>query len=283
MPCRPTDHDAGGPVARAAPTTLLAALASTTSLMVVAVLSSGACILGPGAPWGRASLSLDVEFAPPDDRTVELAGAELLATTAGYGVALAEISLQVGAVELAVVPAAPVETGHAHGEEEGDEPAGEVAVSAAVLELVRIEAGATRASAALGACSDDCELPRGELEHVAVDVGPELQLTGRVVDLASSRLPARGVAFVARVPVAAAYEAAVEGAVDRGAPIAVDVAAVLSLPATLLDDVDFAALPDEEAFKLLDADGAPLDVAQVAARLADEAMLVVAVTRPGAG
>lgn len=270
------------------------------SFALVASLGAGACSLSPGQPWGRAALSLEVAFAPPEDRLLD--DGRLL-TAKSFAVRVDELRLDLAAVEVvqvaagtasndgaddgAVVVPGSCHGGHCHGadgslvpEDEvgGGGEAEEIVVAREIVAPIVLPGDGT-AVAELGPCANDCLLERGVVEHLHVVADGELRLTGVVDDLLTGdrrRLSDDGVPIVLRAPLSGEIEALIDVLVDRGAPVDVPLAALLSIAPGLLDDVD---MEDHlrAGFVIVDEETAPDAAAAVAEAVVSESVLEVAV------
>ena len=214
-----------------------------------------ACALSEGEPWGELEVALQVQFAPPADRLHD----GLLGTARDYRVQIDELAVTVGTVALssgedaiAFDPADPppgytlCHNGHCHttdGELVAYEDIGEsggggetlVSLSGQVVVVDDLS------DVLLSGCDGPCQvLAPARVNAMSASVG--LRVTGRAFDSRPEpRLPADGVAFDfvlptrdLLVPMHARFGP------DQRLGLAVD--AVVSVPASLFDDVDFAAL-----------------------------------------
>jgi hypothetical protein len=105
-----------------------------------------------------------------------------------------------------------------------------------------VELGPEPIEIALGECTSECELERGEITEVGVDLhGIDLEVI--VFDpRTESRLPPGGAAFSAELVLEAEVGAELDGRVDDGEPLVVRVAADLAMPESMFDGIDWAAV-----------------------------------------
>ncbi len=244
------------------------------ALGLAAATALGGCAFEPGLPWGILELDLNARFDPPPDRLTEEGW---LMTSLSYGVAID--SLQVG-VEWAAVrvatggggtatfdPADPPEGftnchgGHCHAAD-GSLPTyeqveaivlGSAGVPLAGHQLTGpdepVALDAEPVELALGPCPEDCQLPRGELVRVEVQVG-ELELSGHVLDLSGGgRLPEEGLPLDVLWHLDTTLSEGLDGRLSEAEPPGVRVDVLLDLPAALFDAIDWAEVTDPAALE----------------------------------
>jgi hypothetical protein len=176
------------------------------------------CAFSDGQPFGIAELSL---FASaPSEVTTDL----------GYELELRRLAIEVEGMHLELATEGEEETehGHSHGEEEEAESVIEV-VRAGIEELV--ELGAMPVAIELDECPDDCVLSRGELAAVRVELHT---LAFEVI--------ADGVPYSAELTVETEIAAELEGSVDVGEPVGVRATALLAMPESLFDGIEWTEL-----------------------------------------
>ncbi len=211
------------------------------------------CTFSDGLPWGLAEVSLEASFEPPASR---LDDAGRLKTSGGYAFEVERVAVGFDAVTVLLAgsastsfdPAEPPEgfslchNGHCHADDGRlvaydevviEASGGGARVARAVTEA-ETPLGAPR-EVSLGACSDGCELPRGDLAAVFVDAS-HLALEGRVY---GPGLEGSRIALAVDAPLR--FRAPLSGAVDNGEPVGVRVRVHFELTPKLLDGFDFAA------------------------------------------
>lgn len=248
------------------------------SLVVIFLALQSGCTFQDGQPWGRLALSVEGQFAPEEGR-LDADGA--LKTSTSYLVEIDALRLSLDAVTLrqslgggssAFDPADPPEgyslchNGHCHADDgslvDYEDIALELAggAEAGGPSLSILGAGATALSAtpsalALADCPDGCALERGDLSSLEIVLGT-LEVQGRVRDQLggdAARLPEGGVRLDGVVSLGVSLAIPVDGSVGKGEPVEVPIGALLSLPGTLFDGLDWGqalagALPtDDEA------------------------------------
>lgn len=233
----------------------------------LAAIAFQGCVLEDGDPWGLARAQLAIAFQPEAGRLIE----GRLVTAKDYRVEVDSFELELGAMSLLAGtgaalgfdPASPPEgytlchNGHCHTDDgrvvSYDEIARELAgegVDAAVLARWSPEAGAhdvalgSRGEVPLGGCEGrGCAIEAPTATGVASLEVNNVRIAGRVFDArtgASARLPEEGVEFT----VSAGSIGVAQAIAARFGPserLGLELAATLSVPAGLFDEVDFAA------------------------------------------
>jgi len=88
-------------------------------------------------------------------------------------------------------------------------------------------------------CSNDCQLERGLLNTVTLEVR-SLRISGRAFDTTEQqRLPEEGVAFETVIPLNLEFTRVVEGRIADGEPVDVNLLVRLELTEKMLDPVEF--------------------------------------------
>lgn len=243
------------------------------------------CTLYAGQPWGEADVALEAAFAPGADR---LTDDGRLRTSTDYALALDEIAITLDAVRVtaraeaqgaaAFDPSSPppgytlCHAGHCHAEDGRLVPYAEIeaelggASEEGSSVVLPVESGLVTLTSKpspvpLGACAESCWLDRGALGALEV-MASRLIVSGVAFDLREGerrRLPEEGVPFEADLELSTAIERALEGELERGQPVVVDIDATLFVAPSLFDDVPFAALYEEAG-----PQAAPLDLAPAA-------------------
>ncbi len=214
-----------------------------------------ACALGEGDPWGELDVAMQVRFSPPADRIKE----GLVATARDYRVQLDELVVTVttlaissGEDAIAFDPANPppgyslCHNGHCHAadgrlvayEDIGESGGGGEALVTLNGESVVVD---DVSEVPLSGCDGLCEvLEPAHLNALSASVG--LRVAGRAFDSRpEARLPEDGVAFDFVLPVRdLLVPMDARFGPDQRLGLAID--AMLNVPASLFDDVDFAAL-----------------------------------------
>ena len=242
-------------------------LALAVGLLSLVAAAPG-CTLYAGQPWGEASTSVEVAFAPDASRLDEQGR---LKTSLDYTLELERLSLVIDEVRLVMSsgeggatsfdPSSPPEGyslchgGHCHHEsgrlvdyaEIERELSGGGGAGFTHVRLVdddEVHLGEPPRSLTLAPCEPDCQLPRGTLVRFEVAVS-QVRLAGQVTDLRSGervRLEGGSARVLGYVPVAVVVAAPLEGALDKGEPVGLSVEAALSVTDALFDGIDFAAL-----------------------------------------
>lgn len=228
-----------------------------TLLLLLSALAG--CAFEPGDPWASAAFSLNAEFdeagrtADGRLRTAQDYRVEL--DTVEVHVTAARINLAPEGTEAFFDPANPPEgfslchNGHCHAADGSlvdyaDVAAAGGTTAATVVQAVDAVVWLDSQSQAvpLGSCSGSCEVPRGVLQDVQLDVG-YVRLSGRAFDSREpSRLPDEGVPFdLSTSPMSP--RSAVSGEVGEGRSAQVRVVGALTISAHALDAIDFASPP----------------------------------------
>ncbi len=240
-----------------------------TSIALAAACGAG-CAFEEGNPWGVARFAVEVVF--------DTAGREadgVYRTNDDYLVEVLELELELSTVALAIGggetlnfdPAAPppgyslCHAEHCHADDGRLVPYEEVelelnAGTSSDVQITQaidstILVGATPVAAPLGVCTDNCELPLGNLRSVTVQprtVTYEL----RVEDQRSGeqrRLPDEGIVLSGSADLSEPLTTIVAGRLGGREPPVVEISAQLSLAATLFDGLDWqsASLAEELA------------------------------------
>ncbi len=252
----------------------------------LALLAAG-CALEDGQPWGRLQVALEAAWDVPAGR-VDDDGR--LRTPQEYRVRVDALSVVLAAARVTWAP--PGEG--AADFDPADPPAGYslchnghchaadgrlVAYADIAADLATGGAGAAPitfdvASAAIALTADGAAVPvavtgpavpleRGRVTAAEVQV-VALRVRGVAFD-ALDRLPAEGRHFEVEIPLDVPARAPLDAPLDRDAPVGVDLALRVVVPATLFDGLDFDADPDVAA--------------HVAARLNEDLTLTARVTR----
>jgi hypothetical protein len=241
------------------------------------VLSSPACTLFPGSPWGEVEASLVVVFDPPASRLTEEGR---LKTSSDYELVLERLAVQVDALEVEVAAAQTGPTtfdpsrpppryslchnGHCHHDDGrlvdyadierelgGGGNAGAVLVIGASegppLELADDKGGQ---AVPLLPCPEGCLLERGEIVQVRALLSA-LEVSVRAFDRRQGearRLPEEGTVYGATLAQLVPVIARVSLPLDGSEPPLLELKGALLLPPTLFDGVDFEALaPTDDA------------------------------------
>lgn len=220
----------------------------------VLALALGACAWGDGDPFATLHAEIEAELATEAGRATD-DGWQKLAS--GYELRLDTLSLSAAELELVGVGAAPAEDGHDHGGGEAEEEPGAIAIAhLPVPELELVAGGAGELS-----CEPSCDLPRGELRALRLEVGA-LRASGQVRDggdVAEAAAFAGEVAF--EPPLTAT--AALELVVDRDSPDEIELVVHLRPSAALFDELEWAALDGDPL--ALSGPGAAAAIADAAA------------------
>lgn len=235
---------------------------------VAAALASG-CAIGDGNPWGEASVRTTVMLVNESSRFDEIGR---IRTSNDYRVALSEIVVRLGDVSLFAAsdnnvvgfdPASPppgyslCHGGHCHRDDgaliDYEEIAAELnggtggeatLVVAADTEMrVRIDESAVSTDFCEGAAAGGCDLARGRLGSVGLDV-VGVEMRGRVFDSRSGdaiRLPEDGVAFDLAVNDVLSFSAEIAAEIGNGESVALRVDTLLQIEPSLFDGVDWTA------------------------------------------
>jgi hypothetical protein len=236
-------------------------------LLCLASVALTACAFEPGDPWASATFDLTGVF---DEAGRSQDGG--LRTAQDYRVELDTVEVRVTSarINLAAEDAADFDpanpplgfslchNGHCHAEDgslvayadiAAEGASGADSTVQAVDAVVALDDSAQ--SLPLGPCSSDCNVPRGALRDVQIDVAV-VRLVGRAFDSRDvSRLPEDGVAFDVHWEPPSLRSPA-DGQVGEGESPKVRVDGVLTVSARALDAIDFAAVPQET---LTDVDG----------------------------
>jgi hypothetical protein len=242
---------------------------SRTRWLLALLLLSPACAFDDGNPWGQVTMSVSAGF---DDAGRQKSDG--LHTSKDYVVVLDRLDLGLIAttvnmssdnVDLSFDPADPPEgyslchNGHCHADDGrlvdyadiAAELAGGVGSGQSLVQLIDVTPNLLDdKNVALGQCSDGCQLGRGFLQTVGLQVST-LVVSGRVFDTRTpSRLPAAGLPLNGQIALDTTLSSAVSGQVGRDDPAGIDVSVSLTAAAPLFDSLDFAALAGEESITL---------------------------------
>lgn len=262
------------------------------------LLAMSGCTFEEGSPWGQAAFALEASFDASARRTDE----GYLRTGNGYGFELERLELELGALALterpegAAVsfdPANPpagyslCHNGHCHAadgrlvdyEDIALELAAQQGVAGGVTQPVDASArfeGDDVVTLEIDpeACSNQCELPVGELASASLVVA-SVRLVGRAIDTREDRLPAEGLEVDVTLPVQVTFERVIGGAIGRDAPVGVEVDVALGVPDTLLDGVDWSLWADSPGALAT----SPALLTVIRDNLAEDASLEVTITR----
>lgn len=238
---------------------------SLTSLACLALLFTG-CAFEEGEPWGEVRASLTLAFEPAAPRRTEEGW---LKTTTSYGVELHTLRVDVQRLTLAMAaggadatifdPSDPppgyslCHNGHCHADSGALVPYGEIADEIGAEApgsglTVEIPGGGALAItggtglAALGACPDDCALPRGRLASM------EVLLTGLYVQATihdllpedQARLPPEGLPVEVDLALTGRAEDVLNVTFGKGRKVGARLDARLDLGETLFDGIDWS-------------------------------------------
>lgn len=244
---------------------------SRTRWLLALLLLSPACAFDDGNPWGQVTMSVSAGFdeagrQKPDglhtskDYVVVLDSLDL-------GLVVATVNTSSDNVSLSFDPADPPEgyglchNGHCHAADGAlvayadieAELAGGAASGQSLVQLIAATPNLLEdKSIALGQCSDGCELGRGFLQTVGLEVST-LGVSGRVFDTRTpSRLPEAGLPLSGQIALDTTLSSAVSGQIGRDDPAGIGVDVRLTAAAPIFDSIDFAALAGEEAITLDD-------------------------------
>lgn len=245
---------------------------------VACVLSAGGCTFSDGDPWGRLDLSAQARL---EDNAGRFDASGALLTPQNVRVALERLDVTFASVEVIVnsVDAGPTgfdpanppagyslcHNGHCHRDDgalvDYEDIEAELAVGAGgggapVGRVIDAAVALSRTPQALPMepCVDDCELGRGQLGAARLTL-TRLTLTGRAypIDPALSSLPEAGVEVALDLPLQLVFAIPLEGRIDDGEPVGVDLALDFVLTTKLLDGLDWERLLDGA-----DPQGAPV-------------------------
>jgi len=230
---------------------------------------SPACAFDDGNPWGQVTMSVSAGF---DDAGRQKSDG--LHTSKDYVVVLDNLDLGLVAatvntssdnVTLSFDPANPPEgyglchNGHCHADDGRlvdyadieAELAGGAASGQSLVQLIDATPNLLDdKNVALGQCSDGCELGRGFLQTVGLQVGT-LGVSGRVFDTRTpSRLPEAGLPLTGEIALDTTLSSAISGQVGRDDPAGIDVNVRLMAAAPMFDSIDFAAVAGEQTISL---------------------------------
>lgn len=234
---------------------------SVAALGLAAMLAATGCAFEDGDPWGEARFAVSTVFdeagRASDDgfRTAH----DYLVVVESLSLELQEIALAMSGGEVVSFdPSDPPEgyllchNGHCHSddgrlvsyEEIAAELAGASATGARTVQALNtsVELEPTETAVPLGDCSNDCWLSRGELATVtlrASGVRARLHVTDRRTG-DSARLPESGVDVSVDETGLVEWTVPVSGRLDGRRPPVFELGAALSVPATLVDDIEWS-------------------------------------------
>ncbi|MEZ4458642.1 MAG: hypothetical protein R3E66_02720 [bacterium] len=228
-----------------------------------------ACTFTDGSPWGQVDMNVQVGF---DDAGRQKSDG--LHTSKDYVVVLdrldvdlvaAVINTSADSVTLSFDPASPPDgyglchNGHCHADDGRlvdyadieAELAGGAATGQALVQVIDATPNLLDGSTvALGECASNCELGRGYLQTVGLQLGT-LSLAGRVFDKrVPSRLPDEGVPVTGTFALDTTLSEAIGAEVGRDEPAGIDLDVRLTAAAPFLDALDFAALVEDGSVAL---------------------------------
>lgn len=245
-------------------------LRSPSSMLTLALGLVPGCAFEDGDPWGRAEVSMQARFAPEDGRLDE----GRVKTTTNYAVRVDHLSIRFDGLSIGLAaeggvtafdPANPppqyslCHNGHCHHEDgrlvDYEDIALELAGGAGggpvitqAFDEVPVALSSEPTPIDVGACSSDCQLPRGALATATLTIG-SLELEGRVFDRLTgdaARVDEGGLPLSLSMPLTLNYGVALEGLVGKGEPVNVVLDGDFAVPSALFDGVEWAELVDGE-------------------------------------
>ncbi len=230
-------------------------------LVLLMAIPVTACAFTDGLPWGEAQPTLTLAWDPPAER---LTDEGWLRTTTSFGVEIHTLTLHLNGLRLTMAvggegatlfdPSDPPEgyslchNGHCHADRGELVPYEDIAADlgadtgeglAVVIPVPKPALLSHGADVPLGACPDDCHLPRGRLATASLAVAAlEVDLT--VHDLLTgdaAQLPPEGMAVSATFPLDVDLTVVIDAPFGKDHPGGVQIDLLFNPGATLFDGI----------------------------------------------